>query len=94
MRGSAPGRPHALVEYESRFIPGLHLKTLRSRNWRITAYAGRPYGELYDLRADPDELVNRWDDPAYRGPRAELTALLLDELVRTESRWPPRSAPN
>jgi len=94
MRGSAPGRPHALVEYESRFIPGLHLKTLRSRNWRITAYAGRPYGELYDLRADPDELVNRWDDPAYRGPRAELTALLLDELVRTESRLPPRAAPN
>jgi arylsulfatase A-like enzyme len=91
---SGVGRSRVLIEYESRFIPGLHLKTLRSHDHRITVYRGRPYGELYDLREDPDEFVNRWDDAAMRGVRADLTALLLDEVMGTESRLPPRIAPN
>ena len=94
LRGEGPGRSQVMTEFAWRFVADLHQKTLRTRDWRITAYAGRPYGELYDLREDPDELVNRWDDPALRGVRGELTAALLDEVMRTESRWPPRVAPN
>ena len=49
-------------------------------------------GELYDLRADPDELVNLWNDPQAKELRTELTALLLDVLVATEDRSQPRDA--
>jgi hypothetical protein len=82
------------METEWRWVPGLQLKTLRTAEWRLTVYAGRPYGELYDLRDDPDEFVNRWDDPALRAVRLELTERLLQELMATEGRLPPRVVEN
>lgn len=39
--------------------------------------------ELYDIHADPGELVNLARDPGYRGVRDELDCL-LSELVRSE----------
>ena len=94
MRGEGPARAGVLIEHELKFVPGLSFKTLRTADYRITCYAGRPYGELYDLRADPDEFVNRWDDQENRHIRADLTAALLDEVLRTESRWLTRSGPS
>ena len=41
-----------------------------------------PEWELYDLHADPDELRNVADDPAYAVVRAELTAALWREQAR------------
>ena len=42
-----------------------------------TGDSGPPAGwELYDLVADPDEVVNRYDDPTLRPLRDELTAHL------------------
>ena len=38
-----------------------------------------PAWEFYDLKKDPHELVNRYDDPAY----AEIVAKLKEELKRT-----------
>ncbi len=93
-RGEAPARPHVLIETEWRWVPGLHLKTLRTPDWRLTVYAGRPTGELYHLREDPYEFTNRWDDPALRHVRLELSALLLQEVLQSESRLPPRVTEN
>jgi arylsulfatase A-like enzyme len=93
-QGRAEARPHVLMETEWRWVPGLQLKTLRTHEWRITVYAGRPYGELYDLHEDPHEFVNRWDDPALRTTRLELTAQLLQEVLTTEGRLPPRLVEN
>jgi arylsulfatase A-like enzyme len=94
LRDEGPARRHVLIEYEWRWIPGLHQKTLRTRDWRLTVYAGRHDGELYDLREDPHEFVNRFHDPACRPIVSELTAALLDEVMRTEGRLPPRAAAN
>lgn len=41
-----------------------------------------PEWELYDLRADPDELTNVYDDPAYAEIREEMTAALWREQAR------------
>lgn len=48
----------------------------RTRDWK---YVRRLYesDELYDLRSDPGERVNRFADPACAGPRAELQDRLL-----------------
>ena len=77
------GYEHALVEHWCGDW-GLHLKTLRSREWRLTWYGGRRAGELYDLAADPNELHNRWADPVCREVRQELEDRLLDRLLAAE----------
>lgn len=54
---------------------------LRTGDWKLITYQGQPWGELYDLRNDPGEFRNLWDDPAYRPQRGELEAALRDRLV-------------
>jgi hypothetical protein len=49
---------------------------VRTRDAKLTLEMGSGAGELYDLREDPDEMVNRFDDPAHRGFRDEM----LDRL--------------
>jgi len=48
------------------------------------AFARRPAEELYDLRVDPDQLVNLAADPRHATDRARLAAALGDELRRLE----------
>lgn len=64
------------------------MKTIRTQEWKLTRYAGAPFGELYDLRNDPGEVVNRWDDPAYASTRSDLLALMLDRLALSEDPLP------
>ena len=45
---------------------GFRVMALRGRDWKYVHYPGRPWGELYDLRHDPDEFDNLWNDPARR----------------------------
>ena len=80
-----------VVENDEDYL-GLRLRTLITDQWKITVYAGQPFGELFDLADDPGELRNRWDDPSYRGVRDDLRLRLLDELIRTDSALPRRLA--
>ena len=41
------------------------IKSARTRDWKLVHYPGQPYGELYDLRADPWELRNLYGEPQY-----------------------------
>ena len=45
------------------------------------AFGKRPGEELYDLRNDPDQMVNRADDPAYAKDKNELSARLMKVLT-------------
>ena len=47
------------------------------------SFGKRPADELYDLKKDPDQLVNVANDPAYRGKLAELKTQLYGELKKT-----------
>jgi len=51
-------------------------RMVRTPRWKLIRYTGEPLGELYDLAADPDELINRWDDPTAQATRAALEQLL------------------
>ncbi len=74
-----PARRWALVE--NRHQPTtLHLHTLVEERYKITVYRGSEEGELFDLRDDPCERVNLWDDPAH----APLKAALLQRFVSAE----------
>ena len=62
------------------FTPGARVRTLLTRDYRLTCFKDHPWGELYDLKADPDECVNQWSNPSYAGIKAELAMGLINQL--------------
>jgi hypothetical protein len=69
---------------------------LRTGHHKLIVQHGHPAsdrprtGELYDLRQDPDELVNLWNDPGTADLRIALERQLLDVLTATANRAKPR----
>ena len=74
-------REHVIIE--NRHQPTtLHLKTFINDRYKITLYFNRDYGEIYDLRNDPDELNNLWSDVELRAGLTE--AFLRAEMLKEE----------
>jgi choline-sulfatase len=74
-RGESAGRDSILSEIQThtRRTPPPTYRALRTERYRYTleSETGMPC-ELFDLEADPDELVNRVEDPAFAGIASEL----------------------
>lgn len=45
-------------------------------------------GELYDMKEDPTQRVNLWDDPAYAGFKKDMTDAIRMNLFRVPMRHP------
>lgn len=72
-------RDFALSEYEvdsQRSAVDMDLMTVRSARCRMSMDLRTGTCELYDLHDDPDEMVNRFDDPAYAAIRREHTDMI------------------
>ncbi|MCX6376498.1 MAG: DUF4976 domain-containing protein, partial [Armatimonadetes bacterium] len=65
---------------------------IRSRTHKIAVYAGIEQGELYDLKADPDEFDNLWDSPAHKDLKHDLVKMCFDASVCTTDPLPERVA--
>src|SRR5262249_29368340 len=79
------GHDSILIEYGSQrpvpaLPPELSMRTLVDDCWRISVYRNVPWGELYDLKADPHELHNLWDEPESAAIRHELTERLVQKM--------------
>ena len=73
-------RDHAYNEWrlgESRCGVALDLRTVRTGSAKLTVELGSGTGEMYDLKNDPHECVNRFDDPSHRGMRDELMQRIM-----------------
>ncbi|WP_043348218.1 sulfatase-like hydrolase/transferase [Beutenbergia cavernae] len=101
-REEREARTYAWAEYRDSgypYDPPAHTTMYRRHDSKVVVWhgdpdAGRPAtGELYDLADDPDELVNRWDDPAYARRRLELCAAVSDLQMLHEHRHADRVAP-
>lgn len=62
-------------------------KAIRTAEWKLCVYANGE-GELYDLRQDPHELHNRFDDPACAYVRIELERKLMRWMMDKEDPLP------
>lgn len=60
------------------------IKMLRTEEWKLVHYLHAPYGELYNLREDPHELRNLYDESTHARRRAEMEAALADWLVDSQ----------
>jgi uncharacterized sulfatase len=88
---ATPPRDWVLVE--NRHNPTtVHLRTLVTQRYKLTVYRDAPYGELFDLESDPDELHNRWDDPEYAGVKSELLHQFVQAEIQREPTRMPRIA--
>ncbi len=59
---------------------------VRDRRHKLVHFKGAPFGQLFDLEADPEEVTNLWDDPGHAEIRAELLATLRDWLIESNYR--------
>jgi len=51
---------------------------VRSPTHKMVHFQGANYGQLFDLTADPGEIVNLWDDPAAADVKQELMTVLMN----------------
>jgi arylsulfatase A-like enzyme len=66
----------------------IRMRTLRTGDYRLSIYDGHSWGELCDLRSDPLELRNLWNDPASQVLRAQLMAELAYAMLRQTNTSP------
>ena len=70
----------------------VHLKTYVDERYKLTVYYEQDYGELFDLREDPGEVENLWDEEEHASLKADLTRKLLFAEMGKEPLWMPRIA--
>jgi len=83
--GTAAARESVLIQYDHQIGPSRPGRMLRTHGlvtgeWRMSIGEGVPGGELYNLKRDPDEFFNLWDDRATSEDKCEL----LHRLARAQ----------
>ncbi len=79
-------RHEALIEYNDGgkrlgFEEPARVRSLVTAEWRLTIYRDQDWGELYDLKADPNETNNLWGSADHQDKRAHLTNRLAHHLI-------------
>jgi arylsulfatase A-like enzyme len=72
--------------------PAAHATMVRTDRYKLVAVHGLDAGELYDLQEDPNETLNKWDDPELLPVRAALLKRLCDRMAWTVDPLPERQA--
>ena len=86
IEGDATTRDAVLIEHEeNKVYPGLpeipNIRNLITTTHRLSVYKGLPFGELYDISADPDETRNLWDDPECTEIKSDLLFQLNQAML-------------
>jgi arylsulfatase A-like enzyme len=63
-------------------------RTLVTRDWRLSIYDSAEWGELYDLKADPQETTNLWADPRHAARRSDMIERLARTVIAGNDRSP------
>jgi arylsulfatase A-like enzyme len=86
VEGDATGHDAVVIEeHQRRGYMGLQnnfrARSLITDNHRLTLYEGADWGELYNLRIDPGEIRNLWNEPEAQNTRHELTEKLARKMM-------------
>ena len=73
-------------------LTGTEFMTMvRNKAWKLVHFLDEPYGQLFDLQADPNEVHNLWLDPGSVEMKEELLAVLREWRIRSQyhtADWP------
>ena len=93
LRGESDGHRDAVIVERITVLPSgpdlkerttFRVKMLVTEKWKLLHYGSAPYGELYDVENDPDDIHNLWDDPHHAEIKQKLCERLLSELIDSE----------
>ncbi len=57
---------------------------VRSKDWKLVHFLDEPFGQLFNLVEDPDELNNLWDSDNHVELKRELLAVLREWRIRSQ----------
>lgn len=79
------------------YMEARDIRAIRDDRYKLAYYAGRSYGELYDLRVDPVEKYNLWNEPLLQQEKNRLMGLLMDKIIslgeNMDVEWHPTAPP-
>ncbi len=71
----------------------IRVRTMITEDYRITIYQGYGNtGDLYDLKKDPNELANLWNDNNYKEIKDNLIYKMFHEILNLQDRFPKKQA--
>ncbi len=94
---SKPWSPRDFVYAEQAqdgILTGTQFMTMiRSTDWKLVHFLDEPWGQLFDLKNDPNEISNLWDQPDHLEKKRELLANLREWRIRSGYQTSNWSAP-
>ncbi len=94
---SKPWSPRDFVYAEQAqdgILTGTQFMTMiRSTDWKLVHFLDEAWGQLFDLKNDPNEINNLWDQPDYIEKKRELLANLREWRIRSGYQTSNWSAP-
>lgn len=57
---------------------------VRTQDWKLVHFLDEPFGQLFDLANDPEEVNNLWDDPQHADKKRELLDMMREWSVRSQ----------
>ncbi len=86
---SSEARKNIIVENNHQ--PGVvHLKTYVNERYKLTVHMNYSYGELFDLKEDPNETINLWDKNEYQDLKKDLLLEFMHAEMEKEPTHMPR----
>ncbi|MFW9950024.1 MAG: sulfatase [Candidatus Thorarchaeota archaeon] len=71
----------------------VRVRHLITEDYKLSVYENQKgYGDLYNRKDDPNELINLWYNEKYKDVRYEMVETLLFENLKAQSRYPKRLA--
>lgn len=90
--GSDPPDAIIVEEDSQRTMTGFdrpqRVRTLVTDQYRMSLRHGEDWGELFDLKADPEEVHNLYADAAAAGIKSALTETMLRRMIALQDRAP------
>ncbi len=65
-------------------LTGCEFMTMvRNKAWKLVHFLDEPYGQLFDMLKDPNEVNNLWSDPDAANMKQELLSVLREWRIRS-----------
>lgn len=61
-----------------------YMTMVRNDAWKLVHFLDEPFGQLFDLVHDPDEVNNLWSQPSASEMKQELLAVLREWRIRSQ----------